>query len=148
MVKEPYFPVGLGGSGCLSNGINHEYYPYKKRSKDDPLPTYILVTSGYHISRFFVHLFESKGNDFLEMVLHHTCALYLYGGLYLLNIWETGAVMAILHDLADVFVNTTKICSESNFPGASPLTGVSYFAMLFTWIWTRLILLPKYMYTI
>ena len=142
MLHKEYFPKGLGGSGDFSITLTHAWYPYPKRENDDPIRFYILVTSGYHISRFFIHLIESKGNDFLEMALHHTCALYLYGGLYLLNIWEGGTVIAVLHDWADIFVNILKILGDSNF---SAMTGVAYFVMLFTWIWTRLILLPKYM---
>ena len=92
---------------------------------------------------FFVHFLDSKKNDFVEMALHHIVALYLFGGLYLMNVWEQGAVMAFLHDIADVFVNISKALSETEYANT---TGAFFVTMMLVWFYTRIIVLPILMY--
>lgn len=110
------------------------------------LQEYILVTSGYHVAGFFMHIFSThKRNDFVEMVLHHVCAVYLFGGLYLLNCWEVGAVIAFLHDIADIFVNIVKFAGETVYDKCAVFCMVM---IMIVWGHTRLITLPYCIYVI
>ena len=79
------------------------------------LGNYFLVTSGYHIASLITHFFGSHKNDFIEMGLHHIVALYLFGGVYTSNIFESGSVVAVLHDVADILTNWCKFWSETTF---------------------------------
>ena len=94
---------------------------------------------GYHVGGVFTHFFGTRRNDFLEMGLHHIVSIYLFGGMYLLNLWEAGSVIALLHDIADVTTNLTKMGAESRFKTA--LLTIFIFHM-FLWFYTRNFLLP------
>jgi hypothetical protein len=72
-----------------------------------------MGTMGYHIGSILNHCFANeKSNDFLEMMLHHLCTIYLYGFSYMTNTL-IGAVVALIHDLPDVPIAWTRAWSES-----------------------------------
>ena len=139
-----YMPPFLGGSGDYSISISKKYFPYSVYGPDLALQRYILITSGFHFADFANHWFlQSKQNDFIEMGLHHIVAVYLFGGLYFFNLWEGGATLAFLHDIADIFVCSSKLLGETNYTNT---TGAVFVFMMFVWIWTRLISLPYAMW--
>lgn len=128
-------PPCLGGSGDYD--LSFKDHPYAVRKEG--FKEYLLVTMGFHVAGFFVHFMESKKNDFVEMGLHHIVTLFLFGGMYLLNVWETGAVIAFLHDIADIFVGLTKVFSETKLDNCSV---VCFAGLLSAWFYTRILLLP------
>lgn len=138
---EPYFPPSLGGKGDLKKGFVG--YPYAKHSPQ--FKEILLWTSAYHFGGFLTHLFGPKKNDFMEMALHHLCAIYLYGGCYIVNGWEMGQTIAFLHDIADIFVNLAKFFTESR---SKPLSLTFALCMISSWLYTRVLLLPKIIYDV
>ena len=100
---------------------------------------------GYHVGSLINHFVNPRRNDFVEMALHHIVSLYLFGGYYLFNVWETGAVIALLHDIADITTNLVKLLSESRFKTA---TAVVFVIHMTIWFYTRLFLLPLFIYQI
>lgn len=94
---------------------------------------------GYHVGGLFTHFIGARHNDFLEMGLHHIVALYLFGGCYMYNLWEVGATIAFLHDLADITTSSTKVWSETNEKKYLPIQAALH---LFTWGYTRICILP------
>ena len=88
---------------------------------------------------------DSKKNDFVEMALHHIVALYLFGGLYLFNVWEAGAVAAFLHDIADIFISFSKSWAETEYGN---VTGVFFVTAMVVWFYTRIYCLPQLMYSV
>lgn len=79
------------------------------------------------------------------MGLHHLCAIYLYGGCYVINAWEVGQTIALLHDISDVFVGFTKFFSESKY---KPMSYFFFLSVISTWLYTRVLLLPTMIYDI
>ena len=134
---KPYLPWYLGGSGDYALALSPEYIPFAKHTED--VKTYLLVTSSFHISGFFVHLVASRKNDFVEMGFHHIVALYLFGGLYMMNCWEGGAVYAFLHDIGDCFVWLVKFTGETPYGN---LAGAIFVSTMAAWMWTRCLSLP------
>ena len=104
-----YLPWSLLGHGNILKSFENAYF----HDHEPQLGNYFLVTSGYHVSSLITHFVGNKKNDFLEMGLHHIVALYLFGGVYLANFFETGAVIAVLHDIADIGTNFTKFFSDT-----------------------------------
>ena len=141
MVDEYYFPAWLGGSGDFT--VSFREYPYAKHAYQ--LKEYSLVTMGYHVGGLINHFINPRRNDFLEMALHHIVSLYLFGGYYLFNAWETGAVVALLHDIADITANLVKLLAESKFKTS---TAVVFVIHMIVWFYTRLFLLPLFIYQI
>ena len=111
-----YFPRSLGGNGDLMEMFKDlSNFDYPKDSERKGMKLYTLVTMGYHVGGLFSHFLMAKGNDFLEMMLHHFCAFYLFFGYYLSNSWEIGMTIAFLHDIADIFTNLTKFLSNTTW---------------------------------
>ena len=100
---------------------------------------------GFHVGDLLTHFSGEKRTDFLEMSLHHLAAIYLFGGLYLYNVWEIGAVIAYLHDIADITTHIVKTLADTDYQMA---TVVTFLTHLCIWFYTRNILLPYYIYTI
>jgi len=100
---------------------------------------YTLVTMGYHVGGLISHFMHPKGNDFLEMALHHFCAFYLFFGYYMANSWEIGMVIAFLHDIADITANITKCGSNTKW---TKVTVFFFLINIAVWFHTRLFVLP------
>lgn len=99
VLKDQYYmPVSMGGTGDFRR--THDEFPYAQHLQG--LKEYILIPMGYHLGSLVMHFVGPRKNDFVEMGLHHLVALYLFGGCYLTNIWEIGAVIAFVHDVADM----------------------------------------------
>lgn len=77
------------------------------------------------------------------MAFHHIVALYLFGGLYLMNLWEGGSVFALLHDIADVGVWLVKFWGETNYGNVA---GACFVTLMGVWLWTRCLVLPYMIY--
>ena len=110
MKDEDYFPELLGGRGQFSKTING--FPYKAHVPF--LKEGILVPAGYHLANVFTHFLETKkSSSYIEMGLHHCVSFLLYSGCYLFNFWETGAIIAFIHDLSDIPACALKVLAES-----------------------------------
>jgi ceramide synthetase len=133
---EEYFPKSLGGSGDITKGFVNHVTPYN----NPDLKMYGLITMGFHFGCFFTHLFESnKREDYVEIMLHHVVAMYLFFGYYMGNVWRVGTVIAFLHDIADVTAMLSKSLSETKY---SNLTAICFIFNMFVWFYTRLFVLP------
>ena len=144
MVETPYLPWYLGGDGDieLSLGPKSEHpYPVDKTG----IHRYTLITMGYHVGGLIHHFFTPKKNDFLEMALHHIVAIYLFAGMYLINLWTIGSVIAYLHDIADITTNIVKPMSDTNSKYG---VAIVFAIHMLIWGWTRLIVLPYLIYRI
>lgn len=89
--------------------------------------------------------FKTVDNDWREMLLHHISAFALYPGFIFSNLMGVGVVLAWLHDIADITVNFCRLVN--NLDWAIP-TVVGYIAMISVWAYTRLLILPAYIYYI
>lgn len=131
-----YLPRSLGGSGDIVNS----WIDVEAPTHVPGLKMYGLVTMGYHVGGLVSHtLFEMHRKDYIEMMLHHIVAFYLFFGYYMANVWEIGTVIAFLHDIADI---TTSLCvalSETRYQIPTLLIFLSNLAI---WAWTRLYVLP------
>jgi hypothetical protein len=111
ILKDSYIlPPGLGGSGSLYNQFKD--YPYQE------LPPYYRFyftgTMGYHIGSLITHSFaKNKQNDYLEMMFHHLVTAYLFAFSHVTNTM-IGAVVALVHDMTDIFVSFTRVFAETD----------------------------------
>jgi len=104
---------------------------------------YILFTYGYHVQDFFTHILYENDNDWREMLLHHIAAIALYPGFVFGGLMGGGVLVAWLHDTADIVVNLCRICNGLNLKIP---TSFFYFLMVASWFYTRLFLLPYFIY--
>lgn len=88
---------------------------------------------------------DDRDNDWREMFLHHVAAVCLYPGFIFSNVMGVGVVIAWLHDIADIAVNMCRLVLTLDFKIPAFLC---YLVMVTLWIYTRLIVLPVYIYRI
>ena len=130
-----YLPWSLGGKGdikrCWDDHVAPAHVP--------GLQMYGLVTMGYHVGGLVTHIiYESHRKDYIEMMLHHILAFYLFFGYYMANVWEIGTLIAFLHDIADITTNLCQSISETRYQNCA----ASIFIInMFVWAWTRLYIL-------
>ena len=77
------------------------------------------------------------------MMIHHLVANCLFFCAIFGNIIHFGAVLAYLHDIADVPANLGKVLSSTTFEKAALVDGV---LLMLSWAHTRIILLPICIY--
>ena len=107
---------------------------------------YILFTYGYHVQDLIRHLFFAEvDNDWREMTLHHVSALALYPGFIFANVMGIGVFLAWLHDIGDIFANICRLCHRIDL---HYLTIATFFVNMGVWAYTRLMILPYYIFTI
>lgn len=76
------------------------------------------------------------------MMFHHLVTFYLYSFSYMSNTL-IGAVIAYIHDVADIGVTWTRAWSESKY---GLFTAISFIITLVFWFYTRLLMLPWCIY--
>ena len=116
-------------------------YPYANHT--DNLKDYYLCFISYHISRCILHYMGTHQNDFVEMGLHSLATVFLLLASYLFNMWECGAIFALVHDVSDIFGYLSKGLSQTIY---NRLTLLAFICHCCTWIWFRNILLPYFIY--
>ena len=77
------------------------------------------------------------------MGLHHMCTVCLYAGIYLVNLYHFGTIVAILHDVGDIFACITRVLGESY---DKKLVGPVFAIMMVIWFYTRLLVYPYLLY--
>lgn len=137
---QPYMPPSLGGAGEFSRTFDG--YPFTRHCPQ--LKEYILIPMGYHFGSLITHFFGTRKNDFIEMGLHHIVCICLFGYCYVTNIWEIGAVIAFLHDIADMPTNLARMLGDTRYKYTSAIVFVTM--MLTSWFWTRCYVLPHMIY--
>ena len=116
-------------------------FPYQKHC--DQLGTLQLMLMSYHTGALIVHIFDTRKNDFVEMLLHHSVTLYLYGFSYIFNLWETATVIAYLHDMSDITVCLTRLFIETEYKKCALFWFLTNAAI---WFYVRLYVFPQLVY--
>ena len=70
---------------------------------------------GYHLHMLVHHILDHVRHDYVEMMLHHVLTLFLFGFGHLTNMILCAAVIAYLHDIADVFAQYVRCFCETTF---------------------------------
>ena len=134
-MHEPWWPKEMGGKAHFNVSLGE--FPFGKQGEG--VKEYVLVTMGYHVGGMIVHALGERGNNFMEMNLHHIVAFYLFGGMYMLNFWHAGGAVAVLHDIADIGANFSKFASDTPYKN---LTAFLFILHMIVWFYTRIMVLP------
>lgn len=132
---ETWLPPQLGGKGDVATAWNG--WPYSVIS--DSVKRYYLLELSYHAHSLVFHVITVKRNDFIEMTLHHTCAVLLVIFSYFANWVRIGSLVLFLHDIADVMAYSVKAVVDTKY---TALTLSAYAGLLVAWGYTRLYVFP------
>lgn len=111
-----------------------------------PLEFYYQVELGCYLHQLFWT--EVSRSDAVEMILHHVTTILLIILSYLTNFTRVGAVILLLHDSADVFLESAKIfnyTSKAKGNGwAKHICDLLFVLFSCTFFITRLVIYPKF----
>jgi sphingoid base N-palmitoyltransferase len=84
-----------------------------------------------------------RQSDYVEMLLHHSVTIYLLFGSYFINIWECGAIIALLHDITDIPAHFAKAFGQTKL---DIVTIPIFLFMMVIWFYCRNMMLPYCIY--
>lgn len=77
------------------------------------------------------------------MMVHHICTMALISCYLISNVHFIGAMIAVLHDWADIFATLARMLQPSKYISMSFFF---FIIMMIIWVWTRLLVLPYLIY--
>ncbi len=80
------------------------------------------------------------------MLVHHICAISLLAGYLWGNFHCIGVFFATLHDISDPFIAIARMFQATKYKNS--ITVVSFVVMWFSWLYTRILVLPTSIWAI
>jgi hypothetical protein len=117
----------------ISIYMNHPY------AQSEQVIKYYTLAFGFYVYQLAAVLLEKRKKDFWVMLLHHLCTMVLLVMSWHQQETRLGSLIMWLHDLADPFLEGSKLLHKNGMRTASEITFV-VFATVF-WI-SRLCLYP------
>lgn len=100
---------------------------------------YYIAEMAFYCSLLISQFYDIKRKDFVEMFVHHIATVMLISGSYITNFTEIGAVVMLVHDISDVFLEFAKM---SKYAKLETATTVAFILLSVAFIVTRLVILP------
>ncbi|XP_072457062.1 ceramide synthase 4-like isoform X1 [Notamacropus eugenii] len=118
---------------------------YPKQPLQPVIYWWYLLELSFYISLLLTLTLDVKRKDFMGQVIHHFVTITLIFFAYSANFVNVGALVLLLHDVSDVFLEAYKMLSYAQWKLAREATFI-IFTLVF--LSTRLILFPnKVLYT-
>ncbi|XP_020608328.1 ceramide synthase 6-like [Orbicella faveolata] len=114
--------------------IGHGRQPYT-----DEIFYYYVIETGFYISLIISLFVDVKRKDFWQMVIHHIVTVMLTTFSYTAGFFRIGSVIILLHDLADIFLESAKVFNYAKWETTTNIIFV-LFAVVFNA--TRLVYYP------
>lgn len=124
--------------------INHCWYDYPHQSIDTDIWFYYMFSMAFYWSLMVSQFFDIKHNDFWLMFVHHVATLLLLTLSWICNFHRVGALVLVIHDCADIFLDATKIAKYANY---QKLCDTLSAVFTIAWLVTRLGFYPRVIYS-
>eukprot|EP00062_Callorhinchus_milii_P026610 gi/632988923/ref/XP_007883370.1/ PREDICTED: ceramide synthase 5-like [Callorhinchus milii] len=98
-----------------------------------------MTEFGFYGSLIFSQFFDVKRKDFVVMCIHHHVTILLLTIAYVANMIRAGAIVLLLHDAADIFLELAKM---ANYAKWQRLCNTFFLLFAVVFIVTRLIIYP------
>ncbi|XP_068955584.1 ceramide synthase 4-like isoform X2 [Petaurus breviceps papuanus] len=132
--KKPWF----GQPETVWNG-------YPKQPLQPSIYWWYLWELSFYFSLLLTLTFDVKRKDFKEQVLHHFVTITLISFSYSANFVRIGALVLLLHDVSDIFMEACKMLIYAQWSQARDMMFILFALVFFI---SRLILFPiKVLYT-
>jgi hypothetical protein len=124
--------------GIWSNTLKCiEDFPYERNYS---ISGYILWELAYYVSGLGCHFtIETPRKDFVEMAIHHVVTIVLITSCIVFRLERIGLLVLVVHDVADIFLESGKLCNYLGMEGGS--TGF-FVLIIITWLISRLYYFP------
>lgn len=112
---------------------------YPNHEEDVSVRIYYMAELGFYWSLFASQFSDIKRKDFWQMFVHHVATILLLSISWVFNYFRIGAIIACLHDSADIFLEGAKMAHYAKFERTSMVILVMFIAV---WIFSRLYIYP------
>ena len=134
-----YFPKSLLGKGSLPNMFIDGYPNSFYLNKPPFFDFYYMFCLSYFVSDFIWLIGEDKQTDFINMLLHHICAISLIVFSHIVNYSNVGSIVLLLHMESDIFVHSTRFLLQTEFPEI--IKNISGLTLTFNFLYVRVYVL-------
>jgi hypothetical protein len=117
------------------------WYNYPHHSVEHEIWWYYMIELSFYWSLCISQFVDVRRKDFWEMFIHHITAIALMGVSWTCNLTRIGSLVLIVHDAADIFLESSKMCIYAKYKRLSDAVFASF---TLTWILTRLGLYPTW----
>lgn len=104
---------------------------------------YYMISLSFYWSSTFMHFFEAKRKDFWEMLSHHIVTILLISLSWVCNYHRAGALILVVHDFADIFMEAAKSLKYAKLDKACDIV---FAVFTINWLVTRLYIFPQIIY--
>lgn len=131
-----FLPPQLGGSGSFAN-IFKDGNMDSTFEKPPFFKLYYMIYLSHNLTDMIYLLFiYEKQTDFPLMFFHHSCTISLIFFSHYTNHSHIGAIVMIVHDLADILVYNIRTTINTDVPMI--VTLISVFALFFMYLYSRI----------
>ncbi|KAG6446773.1 ceramide synthase 5 [Manduca sexta] len=114
-------------------------YPHQGLSSD--VWWYYMISSAFYWSLTISQFWDVRRKDFWQMFVHHIATIALLSFSWVCNLHRIGTLMLLLHDCADIFVESVKASKYANY---QRLCDALFLALVVVWVLTRVVIYPFY----
>ncbi|XP_014789026.1 ceramide synthase 5 [Octopus bimaculoides] len=113
-----YFTILIIGTIILYNKVwfwdSTECWPnYPHQHVPSEIYWYYLVELSYYVGSSLMHFTDVRKKDFWELFIHHIVTMTLMFIAWIQNIIRISCLILLVHDMADPFLEATKMASYS-----------------------------------
>ncbi|KAM9099720.1 ceramide synthase 4-like [Sarcophilus harrisii] len=112
---------------------------YPKQPLNPALYWWYIMEISFYFSLLLTLSFDIKRKDFKEQIIHHCTTISLMSVSYCANLVISGAIVLLLHDVSDVFLEAGKMLNYAKWRVAQNIVFV-FFTLMF--IITRIFFFP------
>ena len=114
-------------------------YPYHKVDSD--VWWWYMVELAFYWGLLGTQFVDVKRKDFWMMCIHHFATIFLMAFSWTCNLFKVGTLVLIIHDIADIFLESAKLCK---YGGAKKASEVLFGSFAVSWFVTRLGIFPTW----
>lgn len=124
--------------------FKHIWHGYPFQSLENDIWWYYMVSMAFYISLSISQFFDIRRKDFWQMFVHHVLTLLLISFSWVCNLYRAGALVLIIHDCGDIFLEAAKMTKYANY---QKLCDSIFAFFTVVWLVTRMGVYPRFIYS-
>ncbi|KAJ2940318.1 hypothetical protein O0L34_g11901 [Tuta absoluta] len=121
--------------------IDHCYLGYPHQGLTNDVWWYYMISWAFYWSLTISQFWDVKRKDFWQMFVHHVATIALLQFSWVCNLHRVGTLVLLLHDCADIFVESVKATKYANY---QKTCDILFLLLVVVWIATRVGIYPFY----